>query len=124
MNLTIFIIHCLLFVTCTAHFGIEFNHFYTTLVCLVLTSPTFLAEAHATIQNSSNTVAGFANETKALLAADVFISICDLLGDAMLLYRCWVMWGDARWVIILPVLSAVAGFSMYQCRLVILPTIY
>ncbi|KAH9899233.1 hypothetical protein C8Q73DRAFT_815593 [Cubamyces lactineus] len=91
LNLTIFIIHCLLFVTCTAHFGIEFNHFYTTL-------------------NSSSSVVGFANETKALLAADVFISICDLLGDAMLLYRCWVMWGDARWVIVLPVLSAVAGF--------------
>ncbi|KAI0325185.1 hypothetical protein GY45DRAFT_1364669 [Cubamyces sp. BRFM 1775] len=91
LNLTIFIIHCLLFTTCTAHFGIEFNHFYTTL-------------------NASSSVAGFANETKALLAADVFISICDLLGDAMLLYRCWVMWGNARWVVILPVLSAVAGF--------------
>lgn len=29
---TILIVLCLLFLCCTAHFALEFNHFYTTLV--------------------------------------------------------------------------------------------
>ncbi|KAI0323817.1 hypothetical protein GY45DRAFT_1439450 [Cubamyces sp. BRFM 1775] len=93
-NLTILAIHCLLFASCTAHFGLEFNHFYTTLNSNLSTSG----------------ISNFADETKGLLAADILISICDLLGDAMLLCRCWVMWRDHRWVVILPVLSALAGF--------------
>ncbi|KAJ8496206.1 hypothetical protein ONZ51_g1251 [Trametes cubensis] len=94
-NLTILAIHCLLFTGCTAHFGLEFNHFYTTL---------------SASSSDTSGVSYFANETKGLLAADVIISICDLLGDAMLVYRCWLMWSDHRWVVVLPILSAIAGF--------------
>lgn len=34
MNSTILVIHCLLFGACTAHYALEFNHFYTVLVSL------------------------------------------------------------------------------------------
>ena len=32
LNVSIFIANCLLFASCTAHFALEFNHFYRTLV--------------------------------------------------------------------------------------------
>ncbi|KAL7277259.1 hypothetical protein ACG7TL_009112 [Trametes sanguinea] len=56
-------------------------------------------------------VPGFANETKPLAASNIFISISDLLGDAMLIYRCWFPWGDHRWVVLPLALPAIAGFA-------------
>ncbi|KAI0828633.1 hypothetical protein BC628DRAFT_83193 [Trametes gibbosa] len=91
LNPTVFAIHCLLFAACTTHYAIEFNHFYTTLQAIG--------------------VNGYANETKQLVGADILISVCDLLGDAMLIYRCWAMWRGNYWVLVLPVISAVAGFG-------------
>ena len=55
-------------------------------------------------------VHGYANETTQLVGADIFLSLCDLLGDYILIYRLWVLWGKNYWIIILPSLCAVAGF--------------
>ena len=56
-------------------------------------------------------VTGYARETSQLVAADVLISLCDLLGDYILIYRCWVLWGRNYWVVLVPSLCAVGGFG-------------
>ncbi|RPD75657.1 hypothetical protein L226DRAFT_428175, partial [Lentinus tigrinus ALCF2SS1-7] len=91
INVPILVSMCALFALCTTHFAIEFNHFYTVL--------------------GSMGVGGIAIETKPLIGADILFSICDLLGDFILLYRCWIVWGRNYWVIIFPALTAIAGFA-------------
>ncbi|KAI1794447.1 hypothetical protein LXA43DRAFT_883966 [Ganoderma leucocontextum] len=83
--------HFALFIACTVHYALEFNHFYTTL--------------------AAKGVDGYANETTQLVGADIFLSLCDLLGDYILIYRCWVLWGRNYWIVALPSLCAVAGFA-------------
>lgn len=83
--------NCLLFFCCTAHFALEFNHYYTTL--------------------ESTGVDGFSAETPGLMGADFLISFTDLVGDLVLVYRCWMLWGKNYYVVILPLLSAFAGFA-------------
>jgi len=46
------------------------------------------------------------------MGADFLISFTDLVGDMVLLYRCWMLWDKNYYVIILPLLSAVGGFGM------------
>ncbi|KAH7913519.1 hypothetical protein BJ138DRAFT_1081397 [Hygrophoropsis aurantiaca] len=87
----ILLANCLLFLCCTAHFALEFNHY------------------HDTLQNSG--VPGYSNENRRLAAADFLISLTDLIGDLVLLYRCWMVWGKNYYIIILPFLSAIAGFA-------------
>ena len=53
----------------------------------------------------------FADETMPLVGADVLISFCDLLGDLILLYRCWVIWGKNYWIVFTPLVTASAGFG-------------
>ncbi|RDX40953.1 hypothetical protein OH76DRAFT_277179 [Lentinus brumalis] len=105
-NTPVIILSIVLFLFCTAHFALEFNHFYTIL--------------------RSIGVNGFANETKPLVGADIFISLCDLLGDFLLVYRCWALWGKKAWVVVLPFLTAVAGVGCMaravHLTLVISPT--
>ncbi|EJF59594.1 hypothetical protein BD309DRAFT_950482 [Dichomitus squalens] len=91
LSLPVVAAHCALFSGCTVHFALEFNHFYTTLRTIG--------------------VDGYANETHALVGADIFISLCDLIGDYILIYWCWMMWGRNYWVVILPSLTAIAGFA-------------
>ncbi|KAI0292629.1 hypothetical protein B0F90DRAFT_1645372 [Multifurca ochricompacta] len=91
INVPITIASVFLFLVCTAHFAIEFNHYYTTL--------------------QVNGVDHFADETNPLLGADLLISVADLIGDAILIYRCWLIWGKNYFVIIIPSLCAVAGFA-------------
>ncbi|KAI0631211.1 hypothetical protein C8Q77DRAFT_1062309 [Trametes polyzona] len=91
LNVFVVFVHCLLFGACTAHYALEFNHFYTTLQAIG--------------------VHGFANETKPLVGADILIPLTDLLGDTILLYRCWAMWGGNLWILVLPVLTSLAGFG-------------
>ncbi|KAK7683148.1 hypothetical protein QCA50_013821 [Cerrena zonata] len=81
---------CVLFTLCTTHFAIEFNHFYNRL--------------------GATGVPDFAAETMPLFASDIFISLIDFVGDLVLLYRCWMVWGKNGWVIILPFLTAASGF--------------
>lgn len=53
----------------------------------------------------------FGNETPALMAANLLSSVADLVGDLLLLYRCWFVWGKNFYVIILPLLTALGGFG-------------
>ncbi|KAI0296488.1 hypothetical protein B0F90DRAFT_1819923 [Multifurca ochricompacta] len=91
INAPIVIASTLLFLVCTAHFAIEFNHFYITL--------------------KEIGVNHYADETNPLIGADLLISVADLIGDAILIYRCWLIWGKNYFVIIIPSLCAVAGFA-------------
>ncbi|TFK92332.1 hypothetical protein K466DRAFT_236142 [Polyporus arcularius HHB13444] len=91
MNVPIFIANFLLFASCTAHFALELKHFYAAL--------------------GTVGVEGFADETAELVGADLLISLSDFLGDLVLLYRCWVIWGKNFWVVLLPLLTAAAGFG-------------
>ncbi|KAL1949043.1 hypothetical protein VTO73DRAFT_10849 [Trametes versicolor] len=91
LNTPILVLGCVLFASCTSHFALEFYHFVTTL--------------------RDTGAKGYANETPQLVGADILISLSDLLGDFVLLYRCWIIWGRNYWVILLPFFTAVAGFS-------------
>ncbi|KAG2745487.1 hypothetical protein P692DRAFT_20955139 [Suillus brevipes Sb2] len=90
-NRVIWVANCLLFATSTAHFALMFNHFYIAL--------------------ENDPFAKFANETSVLLGANLMISVVDIIGDLLLLYRCWLVWGKNYYVIILPLLTALAGFG-------------
>ncbi|KAG0704845.1 hypothetical protein DFH29DRAFT_848539 [Suillus ampliporus] len=90
-NRVIWVANCLLFMTCTAHFALMFNHFYIAL-------------EHAPF-------ADFANETPALMGANLMISVVDFIGDLLLLYRCWLVWEKRFYVIVLPLLTAFGGFG-------------
>jgi len=84
-------LNVLIFLSCTTHFALEFNHFYTTL-------------------GATELVNGYANETTQLMGADFLISWIDLLGDLILIYRCWMVWDNNYYVIVLPLLSSITGF--------------
>jgi hypothetical protein len=56
-------------------------------------------------------VKGFANETKALIGADLLISITDFIGELILIYRCWLLWSKNYGIIILPSLTAIGGIG-------------
>lgn len=55
----------------------------------------------------------FAAETKELFGADILISLIDLFGDMVLIYRCWLVWGKSYVAIVPPFVTAVAGFGSY-----------
>lgn len=88
-NTIIVTLHCLLFVACTLHYALEFAHFYDFL--------------------SLGTVEGYANETYHTFIADCTTSVADFLGDLILIYRCYIIWGCNYYITILPLLSASGG---------------
>ncbi|KAG2361901.1 hypothetical protein BDR07DRAFT_1358347 [Suillus spraguei] len=90
-NRVIWVANCLLFTASTAHFALMFNHFYITL------------------ENAP--FSEFGNETPVLMGANLMISVVDVIGDLLLLYRCWLVWGKNFYVIILPLLTALGGFG-------------
>lgn len=113
--------HIALFVTCTVHYALEFNHFYTTLVRhLHLLALFGRTPIQTDDEQAARGVKGYANETTQLVGADIFLSLCDLLGDYILIYRCWVLWGRNYWIVALPSLCAVAGFG--ESRFVLHPS--
>jgi hypothetical protein len=67
---------------------------------------------HLTCPQSTTGVVGFGNETHEHMAADVFISVTDLIGQLILIVRCWLLWDNNYWVIILPTLCAIGGLGM------------
>ncbi|KAF8442448.1 hypothetical protein L210DRAFT_3446785 [Boletus edulis BED1] len=100
INNPVIYLNCVIFLCCTTHFALEFNHFYTIL--------------------NDTGVAGFANETSSLVGADFFISFTDLLGDFVLIYRCWTIWGKNYYIIVLPFLTSIGGFACIIATLDIL----
>ncbi|GJE85466.1 hypothetical protein PsYK624_015450 [Phanerochaete sordida] len=86
---TVVVLHFCLFVACTLHYALEFNHFYLYL-------------------NTSGVV-GYANEDFHMFIADCVVSVADFLGDLILIYRCWIIWGCQYYVAVLPLLTSTAG---------------
>ncbi|KAI0043397.1 hypothetical protein FA95DRAFT_1563378 [Auriscalpium vulgare] len=91
-NIPIMVASVFLFLICTTHFAIEFNHFYVTL-------------------GRNGVVKGYANETSPLFGADLLISIADLVGDTILLYRCYLIYGKNIYIVIIPFLTALGGLA-------------
>ncbi|EIW55023.1 uncharacterized protein TRAVEDRAFT_131098 [Trametes versicolor FP-101664 SS1] len=91
LNAPILALSCALFASCTSHFVLEFYHFVTTLRDIGIED--------------------YASKTTQLVGADILISVCDVLGDFIMLYRCWVIWDRKYWVIFLPFLTAITGLS-------------
>ncbi|KAG1746892.1 hypothetical protein EDB19DRAFT_331343 [Suillus lakei] len=75
----------------TAHFALLFNHLYIAL-------------EHVPFSE-------LGNETPALMGANLLSSVADFIGDLLLLYRCWLVWGKQFYVIVLPLLTALGGFG-------------
>ncbi|KAI0293341.1 hypothetical protein B0F90DRAFT_1670838 [Multifurca ochricompacta] len=90
-NRPIFMISIFLYLACSAHFALEFSHFYDVL--------------------ATTGVNGFANETSVLVGADILISVTDFLGQVILIYRCWLLWSKNYWVIVLPSLTSIGGLA-------------
>ncbi|KAF8558178.1 hypothetical protein OG21DRAFT_1504555 [Imleria badia] len=91
LNNPVIYLNGLVFLCCTTHFALEFNHFHTTLNAIGVNN--------------------YANETSQLVGADFLISFTDLLGDLVLIYRCWMLWGKNYYVVILPFLTSITGFA-------------
>ncbi|KAH9963753.1 hypothetical protein BC827DRAFT_1339725 [Russula dissimulans] len=91
VNKPIFVISIFLYLSCFAHFILEFIHYYTTL--------------------ATADVEGFANETHELMAADLLISVTDFIGELILIYRCWLLWDRKNWIIMFPSLCAITGLA-------------
>ena len=84
------------------------------LISSVLQFTTFMISDAWGLRQGATGVDGFANETNLLFGGDILLSVCDLLGDFILIYRCWIVWNRNYWVVILPTLAAVAGFGESQ----------
>ncbi|KAF5354060.1 hypothetical protein D9756_007119 [Leucocoprinus leucothites] len=53
-----------------------------------------------------------------MLAHNAMLCIMTWLGDALVIYRCWVIWNYNYWVIILPVILLVLEFSVNTMLLI------
>jgi len=100
VNKPIFFISGILYLSCSTHFALEFSHFYQVL--------------------TATGVPGFANETNALIGADLLIAITDFVGELILIYRCWLLWSRNYWIIILPCLISTASLACISAVLYLL----
>ncbi|KAI0248136.1 hypothetical protein BJV78DRAFT_1396585 [Lactifluus subvellereus] len=94
LNKPILMISVFLYMGCSAHFALEFSHFYTVL--------------------ATTGVSGFAGETRVLMGADFLISVIDFTGQLILIYRCWLLWSKNYWIIILPFLTSLSGLGCFS----------
>ncbi|KII84638.1 hypothetical protein PLICRDRAFT_355567 [Plicaturopsis crispa FD-325 SS-3] len=101
INAALTIATCLLFACCTAHFGLNFSNKYKGLIL-------------------EPGVVSISNETTELFADDVLFSITDFLGQCILIYRCWRLWGERYSVVALPVVLALASVACAMAGLGIL----
>jgi hypothetical protein len=42
---------------------------------------------------------------------NVLISVTDFLGECILMYRCWAMWGGNLWVIAIPFVASLTALG-------------
>ena len=62
------------------------------------------------LQNTTG-VKGFANITTLLIAAGPIVMVAEIMGDLIIIYRCWVLWSKNYWVTVVPTLSAIGTLS-------------
>lgn len=58
-----------------------------------------------------------ASETIPLAVGDFILSVADLMGNFVLLHRCWVVWERNYFILLFPALSALGGFGEYGTSL-------
>ena len=107
VNKPILIISVLLYLSCSTHFALEFSHFYKVLVC----ATSYRSDAIIESLQITKGVKGFADETNALIGADLLISVTDFIGELILIYRCWLLWSKNYGIIIFPSLIAIASLG-------------
>ncbi|KAJ6554240.1 hypothetical protein B0H19DRAFT_949025, partial [Mycena capillaripes] len=90
-NLPFFAFTCLMFVLCTVHYALNFNNVYDGTVFLHL--PPLHLDLHLPVD------------------ADTIWLLADFFSQLLLIYRCYLVWGKSIWVVILPLLIALASVS-------------
>lgn len=105
----LFIITCTvcLYLLCTTHFALEFTHFYISLVCAMPFRSTRFLNTTAEYHRRG----GIRKPDSILIGAGLLLPATRILGDLIVIYRCWVLWSKSFWVIILPSLSVISTFS-------------
>lgn len=71
-----------------------------------MVNTTFLQEATG--------VVNFANETKILIGADILVSTTDFIGHMVLIHRCYYVWGQNKYIVVVPFLTVVAGSGEFN----------
>ena len=102
VNKPIFIISGLLYLSCSTHFALVFSGFYQIFVrhsIIILKPRKSLISPQVLNHINKNT----------LVVSDLFILVTDLIGELILIYRCWLLWSKNYWVIVLPSLILVAN---------------
>ncbi|KAJ7757965.1 hypothetical protein B0H16DRAFT_1885414 [Mycena metata] len=89
-NLAILAFSCLMFALCTVHYALNFNNVY---------NGTMVHVRH------------ISDETPLQLGADTIWLLTDFFSQLLLIYRCYLVWGKSIWIIILPLLIALASVS-------------
>ncbi|GJE97582.1 hypothetical protein PsYK624_138030 [Phanerochaete sordida] len=92
-NKFIFCMSCFLFACATTHFGMTFNGFYTTL--------------------GRTGVDGYANGSAVGFGENMLISVTDFVGECILMYRCWAIWGGSLWVIAVPFVASLTALACF-----------
>ncbi|KAJ7344025.1 hypothetical protein DFH08DRAFT_871631 [Mycena albidolilacea] len=90
-NLPIFAFTCFMFALCTVHYALNFNNVYDGT--MVHVRPHISAETHL------------------LVGADTIWLLTDFFSQLLLIYRCYLVWGKSIWVVILPLLIALASMA-------------
>ena len=102
VNTPIFIISGLLFLSCSTHFALVSSDFYQAFVRY-----TIIIYTQSLI--SPQVVKDLSKHT--LVVSDIFILVTDIIGELILIYRCWLLWSRNHWVIILPSLILIANIG-------------
>ncbi|KAI0302497.1 hypothetical protein BC826DRAFT_1144882 [Russula brevipes] len=92
VNKHILVISVFLYLSCTAHFALEF------------TSYTLMEHTGPELSRKERAVR---------IAADALIIVTDFIGELILIYRCWLLWSRNYWVIILPIFTAICDPSPF-----------
>lgn len=93
-NKFIFFMNCFLFACATTHFGMTFNGFYTVL--------------------GSTGVDGYANGSAVGFGENLLISVTDFIGECILMYRCWAIWGGNLWIIAVPFIASLTALACFS----------
>ena len=86
----------------------SFNISKPTLYTSILISSCPILISHGQARSG---VDGFGDETRSLLGADILISVTDVLGEIILMYRCWLLYEKNYLVITIPCLATFGGLG-------------
>ena len=102
INKPILIISGLLFLSCSTHFALVSGGFYQIFVRYTIIINTQSLKSPQVVKESNENT---------LVVSDIFILVTDIIGELILIYRCWLLWSRNYWVIILPSLILIANIG-------------